>query len=566
MAHNADVRVQFSCTDGMTFDVPTSGLSMATAAPRIGRGLALLATYVALEWLSFLHEHDGLPVTPWNPGLGLLFAAMVVGGPAYGVVLFLGVLTAELVVVRSPLPFPVVAAIGAAVALSYAAVAPRVREALDLDSHVLRLRDVAVFLAGSLAGAAASSLLMITLLRATGHFDTDDVMSTVTPLILGDLIGIMVFTPLLLRARSRLARLAQVLRPVALEMVTLGLAIAALVALVVSSTDPRIGLFYLLFVPIGIAAVRHGLDGACLALAWTQISLVALLHLRSFDLSLFTEFQFLMLALTTTGLIIGALVGERQRAEEEARQAASRLQHLRQEFARAARLDLMSGMAAGLAHELNQPLAAARALARSVDVLLADAAGTDRAKANVARMIEQIDHAAAVVTRAREFTRRGMPEAETIDIAAAIDDARALVHPQASARGVVINREVAPEAGRAWGDRIQIIQVLANLLANGIHAVAEAGRDDGAVRIRVTTCGPDAIEISVVDTGAGMQPDQRERLFEPLNTSKPEGTGLGLAICRTIVEAHGGRIWLQTSEPGHTEFRFTLPGPSGARA
>ena len=158
------------------------------------------------------------------------------------------------------------------------------------------------------------------------------------------------------------------------------------------------------------AAVRHGIDGACVALAIAQLGLVAFLHWYGFELSRFTEYQVLMLLLTVTGLIVGGLVSERQAAHVEAEAARLRLHELGAQAARTARLNMASGMAAALAHEINQPMTAARALARSVQELMrSPERDLGRVERNLTSMIEQIDHAGEVIKRMRELLRRGEP-------------------------------------------------------------------------------------------------------------------------------------------------------------
>ena len=176
-------------------------------------------------------------------------------------------------------------------------------------------------------------------------------------------------------------------------------------------------LFYLLFVPVVIAAVRHGLDGACFSLAATQFSLIGLLHLSGYDAREFTEFQTLMLVLTVTGLIVGVVVSERENSDRLARDAAGTSRgEGRPEAAQAARLNLVSGMASALAHEINQPMTAARALARSAQHILRTPGGDlTRADNNLTAMLAQIDHAGGVVRRMRDFIRRGRPHVSTID-------------------------------------------------------------------------------------------------------------------------------------------------------
>jgi C4-dicarboxylate-specific signal transduction histidine kinase len=259
-----------------------------------------------------------------------------------------------------------------------------------------------------------------------------------------------------------------------------------------------------------------------------------------------------------TGLLVGGVVSERERADLAARRAEARLREAELEAARAARLNMVSGMASALAHEINQPMTAARALARSAQQLLDTDGDTERARSNLTSLVGQIDHAADVVRRMREFLRRGQPHISTLDVAAVLEDALVLARPEAAEHATLIDLQVDPGLPAVHGDRIQLQQVVLNLVRNGIDAIAEAGVPHGRIAVRAFLGeGGRSIEVGVADNGAGIAPGRN--LFEPLSSSKRHGLGLGLSICANIMHAHGGRIWLQSSGAGATEFRFSLP-------
>jgi C4-dicarboxylate-specific signal transduction histidine kinase len=220
---------------------------------------------------------------------------------------------------------------------------------------------------------------------------------------------------------------------------------------------------------------------------------------------------------------------------------------------------MVSGMASALAHEINQPMTAARALGRSAQQLLsASPADLPRAQTNLSAMVTQIDHAGDVVRRMREFLRRGQPHFSTLDVRTVLEDALVLARPEATANNTRIDLDVTEPLPNVFGDRIQLQQVVLNLVRNGMDAIAEAHRSDGHIGVRAqVAAGASAVEISVSDNGAGVPPGLA--LFEPLSSSKTDGIGLGLSICANIVQAHGGRIWLHSSQSGSTEFRFSLP-------
>ena len=396
--------------------------------------------YVALEWITYSHEHLGVPVTPWNPGLGVAFGLIVLRSAAYGLALLAGVVVAEIFVLHTHLPWSAILLIAVVVAASYTAAAAVARRRLRLDVAMDHVRDVLVLMSAGIAGAAVVALLLGALLLTDPVAGNDDLTKSVLPLFVGDVIGIAVVTPLLLR----LARLWQhlpwkerlrvptltILIEVALFVLITGFALW----MIVGSARPNdYKYFSLLFLPVVVVAVRHGIDGSCLALATTQLGLVAVLRAYGYDATTFTEFQIVMLVLTMTGLLVGGVVSERERADLAARAAEARLREAELEAARAARLNMVSGMASALAHEINQPMTAARALARSAQQLLQTGNGDlDRVNGNLASLVTQIDHAAGVVRRMREFLRRGQPHVSTLDIGTVLEDA--LVARQARCR------------------------------------------------------------------------------------------------------------------------------------
>jgi two-component system, LuxR family, sensor kinase FixL len=527
--------------------------------PPILLSAVLLAVYIGLEWLSFMHEHNDLPVTPWNPGLGIMFAMIVLRGPMIGFVLLAGAFLAQVLVVRSAFSWPIQLAISIVVAVSYTAVASAAAYKLELGRKLLRTRDILILVTAGLVGAIAEATQLSLLLLATRQFSFGDISSAWLPLIVGDVIGIAVLAPLVLRCAVWMARPFVVTTKVMIELALLIIGVGLILPLVLS--PPGLlgqSLFYLLFLPVVVAAVRHGIDGACAALAIVQLGLVAFLHWHGFDLSRFTEYQVMMLALTVTGLIVGGLVSERVAAREQ-------LLELEAQATRTARLNLASGMAAALAHEINQPMTAARALARSVqELMVIPGADTGRMQRNLSSMIDQIDHAAAVVKRMREFLRRGEPHVSTLDMKVVLSEAAALMEPVIKPRKVRLRLDLPEILPAVYGDRVQIGQVVINLIKNSLDAIPL--EVDGQIDVLVQSNKDGWVEVAVRDNGPGIQAEQAPRLFEPLNSTRPDGIGLGLSICKTIIQSHGGRIWLSSAAPGQTEFRFALPTAKGAPA
>ena len=522
-----------------------------------------LAAYVILEWVSFIHVHKGLPVTPWDPGLGVVFALMVHAGPAAGFVLFGGVVIAGALLLQNTVEWPIIIGIGAITSFSYASVAALARWQLHIDVGLFHLRDVLMLLAMGLAGAVINTVLLMVFLLSVGQLDRSDAVQVFVPLLIGDMIGIAVVTPLLLRFVFRKPRIAlrALLSNIPEGVLYLVVISAALWVIIGSESLYGFRLFYLLFVPIVIAAVRHGLDGACFSLAAAQFGLIGFLHVSGYDAGEFTEFQTLMLVLTLTGLIVGVVVSERENSDRLVRDAQAHLMERQAGAAQAARLNLVSGMASALAHEINQPMTAARALGRSAQHILRTSGGDlTRADSNLTAMIAHIDHAGAIVRRMRDFIRRGRPHVSTIETRSMLEEALTLAFAEASAKHVRLELDAPDNLPAIHGDRIQLEQVVLNLVHNAVEAITGAGQTQGRVRVvaRPRTAPP-GVEIGVLDNGPGVEDELADRLFDPLTTSKQDGMGLGLSISASIVEAHGGRVWLQSRDTGATEFRFSVP-------
>ncbi len=527
---------------------------------QIGAASLFLALYVALEWLSFIHEYKGVPITPWNPGLGAVYALMAFGGPAYAAVLFIGVVISETLVLKTKLQWPIIFGIAAIIAVVYAGATVLARSRFRLNVSLLELRDVVTLLGAGFLGALLATLAFSMMLALEPDLDWDDAFVALVPLLVGDTIGIAVVAPLVLRILHK-HPLPAFTRALLLEvMAYLLLIFGALFIIAAMGPAEGVEFFYLLFLPVVIASLRHGLDGACVALGILQLGLVGVLQYFAADARVFTEFQILMLVLSTTGLVVGAVVSERERSNERAREAERRFKEKEAEVARSARFTLVSSMASALAHEINQPLTAARALARSAQELLRKPdADLARADTNLASAIAQADHAGGIVRRMRTFLRRGHPRVSTVDIPSVLQDALLLARPEAAAKGIRLTIARSSGLPNVFGDSVQLQQVILNLVRNSIDAISSTGQG-GRIELGARQLStPDRVEFSVWDNGPGIDEATAQRLFEPLMTSKHEGLGLGLPICTSIVEAHGGKIWLHSTAPGATEFRFTIP-------
>jgi two-component system sensor histidine kinase TtrS len=181
---------------------------------------------------------------------------------------------------------------------------------------------------------------------------------------------------------------------------------------------------------------------------------------------------------------------------------------------------------------------------------------TEAVRDAVRRIAVQAERAGSIVRRMRDFVRKNPSHQVPLDAGEIVTDTLALFEPTAAGRGVPVEATGIADLPMIRADRLQLEEVLLNLLQNALEAVA--GRPDG--RILVTSdVGPHEVAIAVTDNGPGIAPGAEERLFEAFFTTKPEGLGLGLSLSRTIVEAHGGHLDVDTATPGRTTFRFRLP-------
>lgn len=244
----------------------------------------------------------------------------------------------------------------------------------------------------------------------------------------------------------------------------------------------------------------------------------------------------------------------------ERQQTEMRLQELQSELIHVSRLTALGEMASSLAHELNQPLSAISNYLKGIKRLLQS--GRD-ASANPEMLVQALDRAAdqalragQIINRLREFVAHGESERRIESIAKIIEEAGALALVGVKDDGIQVRYQFDPAAVRVLADRIQIQQILLNLIRNAIEAMERSDRRDLTISTRARADG--YMEIRVADTGSGLDEHVAARLFEPFVTSKAHGMGVGLSICRTIAEAHGGQIWVEPNTGGGTIFVFTL--------
>jgi two-component system sensor kinase FixL len=237
--------------------------------------------------------------------------------------------------------------------------------------------------------------------------------------------------------------------------------------------------------------------------------------------------------------------------------AMSEAQEQRQQLAHLGRAAILGELSGAFAHELTQPLTSILGNAEAALQLLTQASDVTEIEEILRDIIKDDVRAAEVIRRLRSMLARGEIRREPTDLNQVVREVLALAHSDLVTRNVGVTLQLDPHAAPAQVDRVQMQQVVLNLIVNACEAMSEVPVNERQVRISTRTIGS-ALECAVADRGHGIAAGQAERIFQPFVTSKKQGLGLGLAICRSIVEAHGGRLWAENAPEGGAILRFTI--------
>ena len=257
---------------------------------------------------------------------------------------------------------------------------------------------------------------------------------------------------------------------------------------------------------------------------------------------------------------VGAVmdITERKRAEEE----RERLRQLEVDLAHLNRVSMMGELAASLAHEIKQPIAAAALNGDAcVNWLGRDAPDVTKASAAASAMVANVTRAGGIIDRVSSLYRRGTPERGSVDLNEIVREMGVLLGDMANRNAVSIRTDLDPELPPTTADRVQLQQVLMNLMLNGIEAMQDRG---GELTVASKRTADGQLLMSVSDTGIGLSINQAERVFEPFFTTKSRGTGMGLSISRRIIASHGGHLWASPNTGRGATFQFTLPAEATA--
>jgi len=433
------------------------------------------------------------------------------------------------------------------------------RRRFDFSATLDRIRDVVLMvLAGALVSSIISSSVNAEVMHLAGLTEWKGFSSLWWVCWVADFMGILLVAPFILTLGS--CREGRWPWPRVVEMVLLFVVLLTLSMTVYSDLLPiklARPLSYAVFPVMIWTAVRftsREVSGLLLVAAYVAVSYTGAMKgpftdgmLRENLLSLHAHLGILALS----SLLLAATAAEARRAEEKARQ------HL-QELAHTGRISAMGEMAAGLAHELNQPLCAIMTFSQASLRLLDNPREREELRAALGRIVGNAERSADIIRQMRAFVRKGEPSVAAADINELVRQVVALTRADVRRHGVHLTVEYAERLPLVRIEAIQIQQVLVNLIRNAVDAIAASGTLRREVAI-VTRRTSDGVEVCVADSGPGIDPAVKSELFEPFVTTKTDGLGLGLSISRSIVEAHGGRLNVSNQEEGGAVFAFVLP-------
>jgi two-component system, LuxR family, sensor kinase FixL len=509
------------------------------------RDVAVFAPcYIALDWASYIDPVGPFNITPWNPQPALAIVWMMLGGLVHAPAVLATILLADILVRHAPGGYAISVLTAVILASGYATIAWVLKSLLS-DTGLRSTRQLTIFATVVVAGTGVVGAAFIGALSAAGLLPGAAFSNAWIRFWIGDAVGILITAPLLFAAsdparRSALLSLAR--RPEALLQ---AIVLTATVWLIFEGfgSDPS-RQFYLLFLPLIWIAVRFGMNGAILATAIVQMGVVLGIRTDVGTSLPVVELQALLVALTLTGLFLGVMVDQRQRAEEGLRQTL--------------RLAAAGEMAGAIAHEVNQPLTAVTNYGRSARMLLErDRSGPPQAAEIIGKILTEAERASEVVRRLRDFFRAGTTRLEEVRVDELLSIARRMGELAIEGKAISFEVEQPPPLPALFVDRLQIEVILRNLIANAVESVTGADRQNGRVGVIVHRHGAKHLRIVVTDNGPGVSVANREGLFEPFVSGKSTGMGLGLAVSRAIAEAHGGS--LEAAKVAHGEFHLVLP-------
>jgi two-component system sensor kinase FixL len=530
---------------------PFFGISGPVGARFWRTGVAFLAIYLAFNMLTEWHEFDRLGITLWSPDNGLSLA-LLIENVAFAPFVLLGAVLSDVFIAGVQHSIYLTLAAEFLLTIAYVGLASVLREKVNFSVRQNRLPELVAFLIFVPVGAVFSSLVYCGALYLGGALSVDKFFVATRDFWIGDTLGMVTIIPLMTSVFIFLSMPRRRLSGYTLStLCVFALGTCLGFAMLTGVGDKLYYLFYLLFFPIFWVAMREGYAGVALALAAVQLTLAAITVLVGYDIKDFAILQLLMLVLSITGLLLGGVTTERLNA-------AQLLHEQQTELARMADFARVGAMGMELAHEISQPLSTVTTYLHAARRLLQSSVASEPVMDALIKAEGEAQRAREVLERIRDFVSNGNLDLQALDLSTLAEKIAALCREEATSRGIRIENESIRPIPPVKADRVQIEQVLNNLVANAIDAASERSDARGHVIIRVAA-GDEAVVMQVEDNGPGVAPEMAARIFEAYQTTKPRGMGLGLPLSLRIVQRHAGRLWWEPNRPEGARFLVALP-------
>jgi len=552
-----------SASAGLTPWGTRSGPVAGWAAP----ALAVAVGYYLAARIGFAFTLQPYPIsTLWPPNALLLAALLLAPTRAWWWILAAALPAHLLVELQSGVPVAMVLSWYATNCSEALIGAGLVRAFLPRPLRLDSLRSAGIFLfSGAFVAPIVSSFLDAALVSLVGWGERGYWDLVVTRIFSNTLAALTVAPLVLIWASVELSRLraARLVRCAEAAALFLGLLATCMLVFDLPQLEPHTApaLFYAPLPFIVWAALRFGPAGTTSAIA---VLVVATIFGTVNGLGPFAgstpqqtalEMQLFLIAVTVPMLLLAVVLDERARVQLDAREQRLQLTHL-------SRVAMLGELSGGIAHELNQPLTAILSNAQAAQHLVGNKSADPEILVEILRDIIAADQRAGeVIRRLRTLFKRGETQFEPLDANELVHEVLGIVHGDLITRSVEVVPELAAALPKVQGDRVELEQVMLNLVMNACDAMAGLPPEQRRITVRTRAVEVDdgAVQVSFSDCGTGFTPEQYTRLFEPFYTTKPRGLGLGLSISRAIIRAHHGRLWGSSTPGSGASFYIVLP-------
>jgi signal transduction histidine kinase len=511
-----------------------------------------IVAYVLLDRVSALQALPNIGFTLWNPPPACSLAFLLIKGLRFAPALYLAAVLGDALNGAVSIGLMPALVMDGIISAGYIGVALLLRACVRSGAGLQSVRDVSCFLGIIGIGVLGIAYTTGEVLVLMGVIPSQDLAKTVRYFWVGDVTGIVTLLPAAISAPfawKRWRELPPRERIVDLGVFALGLALALSIVFVVGPREQH-QFLYLLLLPVIWIGVRHGLPWCAMAILIEQLALVAFITLLAYPASDFIMFQIFSISVAVASLVLGAVVTERQSAEQKLRKQQAELDRMM-------RAATAGALGSAIVHEISQPLATLATYAHASRRTANPGPQQKLLRQTLGKIESEALRAGDIVERLRAFLTKGEPQLAPVSVAAAARGVARALTDEARVHGVDVRVEAQSEM-TILADRVQVEQILANLVRNGIEAAAERASGEKQVNVRISQSNGE-ICVDVEDNGLGVADEITERLFEPFTTSKTRGMGLGLLLSRQIVESHGGRLWCERTSAKGAHFAFSLP-------